>query len=525
MSSTSPSGPRLGAAAREKQRILSDWRVQWVTALRQGEDGYLEPNEVVQPDTVVENPVPDITVRHYFVRDDDPDKRREVQALVRRLQRMDVRVLKLRAPLAVPDYKAYGRPAAATTLPAGTYWIPMAQRQKHWVQAMLNENTYVPYPYFYDVTAWSQPLLFNVDGGYSGRQLRPSAFSLGLADQPAAPQLPDDVPRVGVLRLSPTSTSARESTGWLRHTLDNVWELPYEDLGDITPATAAGLPTALADVDVLLLPNGDAADAAAALGDAGRAAMTDWVNAGGRLVAFRGGAELAATLGLTTATVAAPTSDIPGSLIRVRVDETSPLGDGVGAFDYVMYEYDVVLRGSATATPAVTFPEVGSEDFFISGFADGEEELAGTAAVTDEPVGDGRVVAFASDPNYRAFTDGSAKLLFNAIVGSDPAAPAAAPAAGSAERAAGESQAAQSAAAVKGTSDDVRLTVQAAGAAKAERVLRSVGARFTASRGGGEVRYVIANPSAKTGDEYPAARELGLGLRRAKVGVIALKVG
>ena len=31
--------------------------------------------------------------------------------------------------------------------------ISMDQRQKHWVQAMLNEDTYVPFPYFYDVTA------------------------------------------------------------------------------------------------------------------------------------------------------------------------------------------------------------------------------------------------------------------------------------------------------------------------------------------------------------------------------------
>ena len=80
-------------------------------------------------------------------------------ALVRRLQRMDVQVYRLTAPLTVPDFKPYGRPARATVLPAGTYWIPMAQMQKHWIQAMLNENTYVPFPYFYDVSGWSNPLL------------------------------------------------------------------------------------------------------------------------------------------------------------------------------------------------------------------------------------------------------------------------------------------------------------------------------------------------------------------------------
>ena len=35
-----------------------------------------------------------------------------------------------------------------------------------------------------------------------------------------------------------------------------------------------------------------------------------------------------------------------------------------------------------------------SPDFFVSGFAAGAEELGGTAAVIDEPVGDGRAVLF-----------------------------------------------------------------------------------------------------------------------------------
>ena len=78
-----------------------------------------------------------------------------------------------RAPLSVPDFRAYGRAPAATTLPAGTYWIPMAQRQKHWIQAMLNESTYTPVGYAYDIVGWSSPLLFNVAGGSSGAVLSP----------------------------------------------------------------------------------------------------------------------------------------------------------------------------------------------------------------------------------------------------------------------------------------------------------------------------------------------------------------
>src|SRR5215216_3310305 len=150
----------LSAAAMQKERILREWHGSWVEAARQGEAGELEPNRTYEPGVPVSQPVPDRKVRHYFLRADDPAKVREVQALVRRLQRMDVEVRRLTAPLAVPDFRAYGRAAAATTLPAGTYWIPMAQRQKHWVQSMLNESTYTPVGYAYDIVGWSNPLLF-----------------------------------------------------------------------------------------------------------------------------------------------------------------------------------------------------------------------------------------------------------------------------------------------------------------------------------------------------------------------------
>ena len=61
---------------------------------------------------------------------------------------------------------AYGEAAgAATTLPAGTYVVPMRQAAKHWVEAMLGADPYVPFPYFYDVSSWSNPLLMGLSGG------------------------------------------------------------------------------------------------------------------------------------------------------------------------------------------------------------------------------------------------------------------------------------------------------------------------------------------------------------------------
>ncbi|HEV2869837.1 MAG TPA: M14 family zinc carboxypeptidase, partial [Actinomycetota bacterium] len=351
----------LSWGAANADDILARWHGAWVEARRQGQAGELEPNEIVNPGNELVTQVPDRPLRHWFLRADDPAKDRELRALVRRLQRMDVKVYRLQKPLTVPDYKAYGRAPRAARLPAGTYWVPMAQTQKHWVQAMLNEDTYTPFPYFYDVTGWSNPLLFNLGGGSSGAVLDPAATRVRPLRDPGGPRPPADPPAVGLFQLD-EGTSAIESSGWLRYLLDNVWRLPYRELD--AAAIAAG---GLEGTEVLLAPNGSDTDAADALGPAGRQALADWVAGGGRYVGWQGGTRLAAALGITTATLAEPTSDIPGSLLRARVDRDSPVGEDVGPFAWPFYEYDVVMRASDPAQVAVAFPPAGSPDFFVSG--------------------------------------------------------------------------------------------------------------------------------------------------------------
>ena len=296
----------LSQAALNKQEILTGWHDGWVEAERQGRAGELEPNEVVQPENEVQQPVPDIKVRHYFLRADDPAKARETQALVRRLQRMDVRVRRLTKPLPVGDYTPYGRPARDEVLPAGTYVVEMDQAKKHWVQAMLNEDTYVPFPYFYDVTAWSQPLLFNVAGGYSGRRLADlrSAPVAAQAD-PGVPDAPADAPRIALYSMSPQFTRGIESAGWLHYLLDR-WGLEYTDVS--AEDIKAG---ALDDADVLVVPDGyatidpDFPEDPYGLGDLGpegQAAIRTWVEDGGRYVGWLDGAVLASGVGVSSAT-------------------------------------------------------------------------------------------------------------------------------------------------------------------------------------------------------------------------------
>jgi hypothetical protein len=504
----------LSAAAANREQILTRWHAAHVQARRQGEQGVLEPNEIINPGNDLQTQVPDRPVRHYFLRADDPSRTAEVRTVVRRLQRMGVEVRRLVLPLTVPDYREYGRPPASTRLPAGTYWVSMAQAQKHWVQAMLNEDTYTPFPYFYDVTAWSLPLLGNVSGGYSGRVLRPVAVRAAPVAAVPAPKLPRRPPTVGVLQLSAASPSAVESTGWLRYKLDRVWRIPHRDL---TPAdVAAGR---LAGVDVLLVPNGPADDAYPALGAAGQAALRSWVEAGGRYVGWQGGTVLAARLGVSTVSLADPTSDVPGTLFRVKVDPRSPLAAGVGRFAWNFYSYDPVMRASRPADVVVSYPAADSPDWFTSGFASGAAELGGTAAVVDERVGRGRTVAFATEPNFRAFTDGTAKLLLNAIVGRDPArtgSPAAA------ELSAARRSAEARAAALPGAPRPIRVSVPAAAADRTEAVLRGFGAQWSRRDTGGRAAFTVANRAEQGVDQHPWARDLPAALSRAGVRPIAV---
>jgi hypothetical protein len=506
----------ISQAALHKPAILRRWHEESAEAYRQGVNGQLEPNEVNDKGNTVQLPVPTEPVRHYFLRADDPTRANQVQALVRRLQRMDVQVYRLTAPLAIPDFRAYGRPAATTTLPAGTYWVPLAQMQKHWIQAMLNEDTYVPFPYFYDVSGWSNPLLQNVSGGRSGAVLHPAAELLPLLPQPPAPALPASLPSVALYQIS-SGTSARESSGWLRYLLEQVWHLPYQRVTSAQIASGA-----LAGVDVLLVPNGVSTVASNALGPTGRRALIDWVNGGGRYVGWRGGADLAARLGIATALLSEPKSDIAGTLLRVRSNESSPLAADVGPFNWVFYDYDLVMRASDPSHIAFSFPAATSPDFFVSGFARGQEELGGTAAVIDEPVGAGSVILSSTDPNFRAWTAGMQKVLWNAVFGPDASAGIAARA-GSPSRAGKEEAARAAAASIAALESPLRISVRSNGAATVEALLGRYQATYTVRQAGSRTTFLVPSPGGLTGDDHPFAVALAEDLARAGVRVLAFK--
>ncbi|HVQ88663.1 MAG TPA: hypothetical protein VMT88_10835, partial [Actinomycetes bacterium] len=495
----------LFAGATDARQRVADWHDSYVEAYQEGLAGTLEPNEVFEPKHTVFQQVPDQLVRSYFLLN-DTNRQSEIQLLVRRLQRMDVDVYQLSHPLDVGDYHAYAEDGAPKTLPKGTYWIPMAQGQKHWIQAMLQEDSYIPYPVTYDVTAWSNPLLMNLRGGWTGDELTPQAQLVDNVGAVDPPRVPANLPSVGLFEI-PNSSRGFESAGQTRYLFDQVWHLPYSKV------STREIVNGLRGIDVLVVPDGYTNYALQALGSKGKRALRQWVNDGGRYIGWQGGTEVAARVGLTTAKLGASHTNAPGSLVRVAVDPASPLADGIGRSVWVMYSDDDKM----TSSDAVGhFPDVSSPQFGVSGLAEGMGHLAGSAFMADEAVGRGRTIVFSIDPNFRAWTQGTQRLLWNAIT-DDSSAGNRAATVGSLARQEAVRSARQAAAQLPQLGTPIRLGVSRADAAVTAALLRSHGAHWVRQRTLGATEFLVANRKDLSMEEHPFAATLLVELRAAGV--------
>jgi Zinc carboxypeptidase len=482
----------LFAGASNRASVLEDWHASWVEARAQGAAGELEENNVYENRHKLYQDVPLLTVRNYFLLPDAAHEF-ELQLLVRRLQRMDVEVRQLTEPLAVADFHPYGDPVGAAVLPTGTYWISMAQAQKHWIQAMLHEDSWIPFDVTYDVTAWSNPLLMNLAGGWSGNAVSPASIAAPDLGEPAWDGT-GTPPSVALFEI-PNSTRGYEAASQTRYLFEQVWELDYTDV------TAAEITAGLDGFDVLVMPDGYANYGVQALGAKGKRALRDWVNAGGRIVAWQGGAEVAVKAGASTAKFAGSHTNMPGALIRVSIDDSSPLAAGIGDRNWVMYQDDRTMQpglGSAIGT----IPALGDADFGTSGLTIGVGTLAGTSVVADEAVGNGRVISFSIDPNFRAWTQGTQRMLWNAIVGPDPSA-ASGLFAGSRERAAAEKAAVDAAAKLPDMGAAIRIRVARSDAAATAKIVQRRSTEVVRIELGAETLFLVANKKDLSSEEHP----------------------
>ncbi len=384
----------LYAGATHRAKVLREWRHTFVEAETEGQRCRLQPNHIFNPGHQLQRRVPKRPVCGYFLLGNS----RETRVTVSRLQTAHVVVDRLAHRTVVRDFRPYGDAPRRKTLPAGTYWISLAQPQKHWVQATLNEDTYVPFPYFYDVSGWSLPLLAGIPGGSTDRHLRAPVVRVPQLRKPVAPR-PHRVPRIAVLDQWKSTGNGYQYSGWLKWRLSQDWRVPYRVLlpKEITAKT-------LRRFDVLVVGNVDSSPVFHHLGATGRAALSSWVQHGGRYVGWQEGALLASALGISQVGMLTPQTTSPGAMMRIR----TPHGRNEIEWDS---DYNLVLA-PGTARVVGSFPK----RMFVSGFGTKLKALAGTPLETVEKVGSGSVTVFGYEPNFRAVADGSARLLREAIL-------------------------------------------------------------------------------------------------------------
>jgi hypothetical protein len=165
----------VNLTAQNKVSIQQDWVKQWQEAVDQGASCELQPNQLVSPlhDTIQQQ-VPNAGVCGYFYKPSEHTG--DVAALLKNLTEVGVHVSRLASAVSVGGVQEFGKAPAPQTLPEGTLYIPMAQPMKHWIQAVLGEDPFIPYNYFYDVVDWSYSTQRGLAGdGWLTQNLPPAA--------------------------------------------------------------------------------------------------------------------------------------------------------------------------------------------------------------------------------------------------------------------------------------------------------------------------------------------------------------
>lgn len=279
--------------------------------------------------------------------------------------------------------------------------------------------------------------------------LKQAATDLGLdfsavTERPTGALYKLTAPRIGLW----DQYGGSMPSGWVRFLLEQ-FEFPFE----LVYPQALDAGNLKAKFDVLIFPDGGIPEREGGGGGFGGGQPTDvpdqykamlgrvtlkqtipqlkqFVDAGGAIVAFGGSATLGHHLGL-------PVSDhlvesgpngqqrplprekyyIPGSILRVAVDNTHPLAFGMPAEVDVMFDNSPVLHLAPDAALRGVRPVAwfDGDEPLRSGWAWGQHYLEDGVAGLEAAQGKGKVFLFGPEITFRYQPHGTFKFLFNSI--------------------------------------------------------------------------------------------------------------
>ena len=349
-----------------------------------------------------------------------------LQRMIWTLQHGQVEVRETTAPASV-DGKTYpaGSYAVLVKQPFGGYAKSLLERQKY---PNLFEYPGGPPKRPYDVTAHTLPLLFGVE----------VATVMGAAPTTGKVVAEVKVPTFTAPSLSGVSSkrigiykSYAESMdeGWTRYVFD-TYRVPFTSLHD-NDVKAGNL---IAKYDVIIMPAQSAGSIVrgvgsaypdslkGGLGEAGGAALTAFVEAGGTLLAFNEASEYAIeTMKLPVKNALAGVRNTefyaPGSIFAVEVDRTNPVAKTFNApTPSVWFEnspaFDITDPSQAVAV--AKYAATGNS--LLSGWLLGASKLNGKAALVDVSKGKGHVMLFGFRPQYRGQSESTLPLIWGAIL-------------------------------------------------------------------------------------------------------------
>jgi hypothetical protein len=255
-----------------------------------------------------------------------------------------------------------------------------------------------------------------------------------------------DLPRLAVY----STWGSTQDVGWVRYAFDHFevrYDLIYKERvrqGDlrsaydviVIPNQARNVKGLVFDIEPKTQPlaytktdrfkylgdYGSSPDITGGMGLEGAAEIQKFIEKGGLLITLGVSSAFPVDFGITRRVEATHTSSqfyAPGPIVQAEVlRPTHP----------VFYGYTEKTMAVRWANgPLLSIPETdreqqvlmrfpGGDDAVLSGFMKGANEIRNRPAILDVPVGEGRVLMFATNPCYRWQNLGEFRMLFNAIM-------------------------------------------------------------------------------------------------------------